>query len=525
MSAIVARMACRPATATGSLPRARQETGRVPAARGRVWLLWLRLVPSAGGAAWREWCDGVVAITGARVLGGRYALAGVLGVGGMSTVWRARDQVLGREVAVKVLSPQFAADPGFWARFEREARHAAALSHPYLVTVFDCGVDGASPFIVMELVTGRTLRQVLDAAGALPPGEAAGVAAQVCEALEVAHRAGLVHRDIKPANIVLTTRGHVKVLDFGIARAEGVSGGTAALGVLGTAAYLAPEQASGETAGPQADLYALGCVLFEMLAGAPPFAADTPVALAYRQVHDDPGPPSAHRPGLPAQLDQVTGWLLAKDPAARPPGAAAARQALLSAVGRDATAVLPHPADGSPPGVPTRRRWRPRPAEAVLATALAAALTALAAVLLAGTGSHPAAAPPARPATTHPAATHPAAAPAHKPAHPGHKRPHHPAKTKSATALPPAAAAAAAFVGVLQAGVADGQVTQQAAQDLYNHLQQVLFAPPGQSTQQVRQQYAQLVQAYQQHRSQGQITGAAAVALRRELNALGATLG
>src|SRR5215469_4542644 len=131
-----------------------------------------------------------MAVTGTRVLGGRYVLGEVLGTGGMATVWRARDEVLGRDVAVKVLSPQFAADPGFLARFEREARHAARLSHPHLVTVFDCGVDESMPFIVMELVAGPTLRQVLDQAGTLPAGEAVSIAAAVCEALEVAHSAG-----------------------------------------------------------------------------------------------------------------------------------------------------------------------------------------------------------------------------------------------------------------------------------------------------------------------------------------------
>lgn len=469
-----------------------------------------------------------MAVTGARVLGGRYALAGVLGVGGMSTVWRARDQVLGREVAVKVLSPQFAADPGFLARFEREARHAAGLSDPHLVTVFDSGVDETGPFIVMELVTGRTLRQVLDEARVLPPDEAVGIAADVCAALAVAHGAGLVHRDIKPANIVLAPGGGVKVLDFGIARAEGTAGGTRTLGVLGTAAYLSPEQASGRPAGPQADLYALGCVLFEMLTGAPPFTADTPVGLAYRQVHDDPGPPSAHRPGLPGGLDQVTGWLLAKDPAARPPGAAAARAALLSALGPGATAMLPVPGDGPPPGVPGRAgRWRPRALEVGLAVALAAALAALAAVLLNGTTERAGpAAPPTSPAASHPAASHQAATKSqHKPAHADHKRPRHQARPRPASALPPAAAAAAAFVGDLTAGVADGQVTQQAAQDLYGHLQQVLFAPPGQDAQQIQQQYAQIVQSYDQHRSQGDITGAAATALRHALHTLGATIG
>ena len=271
--------------------------------------------PAGRGAGGQSARGSVMPVTGAGVLGGRYVLGEVLGAAGMATVWRARDEVLGREVAVKVLSAQYAADPGFLARFEREARHAAGLSHPRLVTVFDSGVDGRTPFIVMELVAGRTLRQVLDQAGMLPAAEAVRIAAAVCEALQVAHAAGLVHRDITPANIVLAG-GQVKVLDFGIARAEG---GTGTAVVLGTAAYLSPEQASGRPAGPQADLYALGCVLFEMLTGTPPFAADSAVGLAYRHVHDDPGPPSARRPGLPARLDQITARLLAKDPAGRRP--------------------------------------------------------------------------------------------------------------------------------------------------------------------------------------------------------------
>ena len=232
----------------------------------------------------------------------------------------------------------------------------------------------------------------------------------MCEALEAAHAAGLVHRDIKPANIVLSG-GQVKVLDFGIARAGDRPTGTQA--VLGTAAYLSPEQASGGLAGPQSDLYSLGCVLFEMLTGAPPFTGDSPVGVAYRHVHEDPGRPSARRPGLPAPLDEITMRLLAKDPAGRPPGAAAARVALLAAAGPDRTAVL-DPPPGSGSGLaPVRPRWRPRPAEAVLAGALAAALAALAAVLAAGPAG-PAAGPaasPGRPVTTgqaRPAQTRPA---------------------------------------------------------------------------------------------------------------------
>jgi len=320
-----------------------------------------------------------VAVTGTGMLGGRYVLAEVLGTGGMATVWRAHDQVLGREVAAKVLSPAYAADPGFLARFEREARHAAAVSHPRLVTVFDSGIDHGTPFLVMELVAGRTLRQVLDEAGALPAGQAVAVAAAVCEGLDAAHAAGLVHRDITPANIMLAG-GEVKILDFGIARADGTKAGTATGTVLGTAAYLSPEQAAGQPAGPRSDLYALGCVLFEMLTGGPPFTADSQVAVAYRQVHDDPGPPSARRPGLPASLVQITARLLAKDPADRPTSAAAARAGLLAALAPHGTAVLPAP-PASIPGA--ARGWRrPRRAETVLAVALAVALATLAAVLL-----------------------------------------------------------------------------------------------------------------------------------------------
>jgi hypothetical protein len=459
--------------------------------------------------------------TGTRVLGGRYVLREVLGTGGMATVWRASDEVLGREVAVKVLSSQYAADPGFRARFEREARHAARLSHPRLVTVFDSGADGDTAFIVMELVAGQTLRQVLDETGVLPAGEAVRIAAGVCEALEVAHAAWLVHRDIKPANIVLAAGGEVKVLDFGIARADGGSGGTQTLAVLGTVAYLSPEQASGRPAGPQADFYSLGCVLFEMLTGAPPFSAESAIGLAYRQVHDDPGPPSARRPGLPERLDQITAWLLAKEPAARPPSAAAARAGLLAALAPSAAAVLAPSTDEPAPGMPgRRRRWRPRLSEAVLAAALAATLAILATVLLTRTaGQSGSAVPPARPAATHAAATHKA----HNPARARQEKPSKPVvASKQASSLSPAAAAAATLVGDLQAAVADGQVTQQAGQDLLSHLQQLLFGPPGQIAQQVQQQYQQLVQDYDQHQSQGQITEPAAARLHHVLAALGA---
>ena len=448
-------------------------------------------------------------MTGPRRLGSRYVLLDVIGVGGMSTVWRGRDEVLGREVAVKVLSPQYAADAAFRARFVREARHAAALSHPRLVTVFDCGVDGTTPFIVMELVAGRTLRQVLDMAGPLPPDDAVAVAAAVCDGLEAAHAIGLVHRDIKPANIVLSG-GEVKVLDFGIARLEGTAGSTGTRAVLGTAAYLSPEQASGRQAGPQADLYGLGCVLFEMLTGTPPFTADSELGVAYRQVHDDPGPPSARRPGLPAQLDWITSRLMAKNPAARPPGAAAARADLLAARMPGRTAVFPAQ-QADTVSEPHRRTRRPRRTELVLGAALAAAIAGLVTVLLTGARSAPRTSSATRPIT----ASHTHAGHSHSPSA---DRTHRPK-------LPRVAAAAAAFVGDLQAGVISGQVTTDAGQNLFNQLQRLLFQPPDQDPERAQQQYGQLVQVYDHYQADGKITGHAALALGHDLDALRTAVG
>lgn len=459
-------------------------------------------------------------VAGTGTLGSRYTLVEVLGTGGMATVWRARDEVLGREVAVKVLSPQFAADPGFLARFEREARHAASVSNPRLVTVFDSGIDQGTPFLVMELVTGQTLRQALAQASPLPPGRAVAIAAAVCEGLDAAHAAGLVHRDITPANIMLAGQD-VKVLDFGIARADGTAAGTMTGTILGTAAYLSPEQSAGYPAGPQSDLYSLGCVLFEMLTGSPPFTAESPVGIAYRQVHDDPGPPSARRPGLPPGLDAVTARLLAKNPADRPASAAEARAGLLAVLAPGGTAVLPAAPGTTVPGT-SHRGWRPRRSETVLAVTLAAALTALAAVLLtAPGGASPGAAPATRPAVTGPAGHSPATQ-ASQPSQPSPS----PSPTPSATsALPPVAAAGAALVGDLEAGVIDGEVSQQAGQNLFNQLQQLLFAPPGQDAQQTQNQYSQLVQAYTQDQSQGDITGQAAVTVPKAISALGNALG
>ena len=490
----------------------------------------------------------MVTTTTTQILGGRYVLEEVLGTGDTATVWRAADEVLGREVAVKVLSPQYAADAGFMARFEQEARNAAQLSHPRLAKVFDCGIDHGTAFVVMELVAGRTLRQILDDAGILLPGRAVRIAAAVCEALEVAHAAGLVHRDIKPANIVVSG-GEVKVLDFGIVRADSSADGTPALGALGTVAYLSPEQASGGPVGPQSDLYSLGCVLFEMLTGEPPSTADSAVGVPGRHARRNPGQASARQPGLPVQLDGITTRLLAKDPAARPASAAVARADLLAALNPGAKPLFTT-RRVVPSGL-SRRRFRGLTwAEVVLAGALAAALVAVVAMMLSGTTGH--AVPRAAPnlslgAIHHSSASRRAADKAHQPANVLHapKRLARPAPRLSAlprpklsarprpkrprvrpvNALPPVAATAATFVGDLEAGVIDRQVAPPAGGDLYNHLKQLLFSPPGQTPQQIQQQYAQILQSYDHDRQQGQITGHAAIALHRDLRALAAAVG
>ncbi|MEV7776926.1 protein kinase [Kitasatospora sp. NPDC088351] len=278
-----------------------------------------------------------------RALNGRYELVEILGVGGMATVWRGVDHVLGRQVAVKVLNGGLADDPRFAERFSREAQHAAMLVHPRIVMVFDSGVDQGSPYIVMELVHGYSLAALLaQQPGGMPVERAVGIAAAVCEALTVAHGAGLVHRDIKPGNIMITHDGGVKVVDFGIARAGSSSNLTQTATVLGTAAYLSPEQATASQLDGRTDLYAVGCVLTEMLTGAPPFMAETPVAIAFKHVSEQPLPPSALRPGLPSAVDGAVLRLLAKNPADRPAHAALARAELL--------ATIPGLAVGDPTG-------------------------------------------------------------------------------------------------------------------------------------------------------------------------------
>ncbi|MEN3582751.1 Stk1 family PASTA domain-containing Ser/Thr kinase [Streptomyces sp. ZYX-F-203] len=258
-----------------------------------------------------------------RRLGGRYELGQVLGRGGMAEVYLARDTRLGRTVAVKTLRADLARDPSFQARFRREAQSAASLNHPAIVAVYDTGedyIDGVSiPYIVMEYVDGSTLRELLHSGRKLLPERAMEMTVGILQGLEYAHRSGIVHRDIKPANVMLTRNGQVKVMDFGIARAMGDSGMTMTqtAAVIGTAQYLSPEQAKGEQVDARSDLYSTGCLLYELLTVRPPFVGDSPVAVAYQHVREEPQPPSVFDPEITPEMDAIVMRALVKDPAYR----------------------------------------------------------------------------------------------------------------------------------------------------------------------------------------------------------------
>ncbi|MCA2209878.1 MULTISPECIES: Stk1 family PASTA domain-containing Ser/Thr kinase [Nocardia] len=272
-------------------------------------------------------------------LSSRYELGEIIGFGGMSEVHKARDVRLSRDVAIKVLRADLARDPTFYLRFKREAQNAAALNHPAIVAVYDTGEatvdDGPLPYIVMEYVEGDTLRDIVRGKGPLAPRKAMEIVADVCAALDFSHKAGIVHRDMKPANIMINRAGAVKVMDFGIARAIADSSNpmTQTAAVIGTAQYLSPEQARGETVDARSDVYSVGCVLFEILTGQPPFTGDSPVAVAYQHVKEDPPLPSSVNPAVPRELDSVILKAMAKNPANRYQTAAEMRADLIRVLG------------------------------------------------------------------------------------------------------------------------------------------------------------------------------------------------
>ena len=318
--------------------------------------------------------------TAPRVLGGRYEVGELIGRGGMADVHLGHDTRLGRQVAIKMLRSDLARDANFLMRFRREAQSAAGLNHPAIVAIFDSGEDDSVvegpngtrttlPYIVMEFVDGETLRQQLTDQQQLQPAEAIRVTEGILDALAYSHRMGIVHRDIKPANVMITTGGHVKVMDFGIARAiaDTAATMTQTQSVVGTAQYLSPEQAQGQTVDERSDLYSTGCLLFELLAGRPPFTGDSAVAIAYQHVGELPQPPSVFNDAVAGDLDAVTLHALAKDREARYQDATAFRDDLenvrlgrrisaaalgtAAAVGAAATQTLPQAY--AAPGTPT----------------------------------------------------------------------------------------------------------------------------------------------------------------------------
>ncbi len=307
-------------------------------------------------------------------IGGRYELGEPLGRGGMAEVRGAIDTRLGRPVAIKQLRIDLAGDSTFQARFRREAQSAAGLNHPNIVAVYDTGeeTDPSTgvrvPYIVMELVEGKTLREVLRDGRKILPERALELTAGVLDALSYSHRAGIVHRDIKPANVMLTPTGAIKVMDFGIARAVADTSATMTqtAAVIGTAQYLSPEQARGETVDARSDIYSAGCLLFELLTGRPPFMGESPVSVAYQHVREQPVPPSSLDDMVTPQIDAITLKSLAKDPADRFQTARDMRDDINRLLaGEQVTAVIPSPTPNPAPTVvvPTAVR---SPAETVV---------------------------------------------------------------------------------------------------------------------------------------------------------------
>ena len=277
-------------------------------------------------------------MTQPRLLGGRYELDGVVGRGATAEVYRARDIWLGRIVAIKTMRADLARDQVFQARFRREAQSAASLNHPNIVAVYDTGEDMATgtpiPYIVMEFVDGRTVRDLLQDGHRLLPERSLEIIDGVLRALDYSHQAGIVHRDIKPGNVMVTRNGDIKVMDFGIARAMSDASATMTqtAQVIGTVHYLSPEQARGERVDSRSDLYSTGCLLYELLTGRPLFTGDSPVAIAYQHVRENPVPPSRVDPDVPPWADAIVLKAIAKNPDRRYQTASGIRNVIDDAV-------------------------------------------------------------------------------------------------------------------------------------------------------------------------------------------------
>ncbi len=473
-------------------------------------------------------------------LAGRYRLVEVIGRGGMGTVYRAVDLVLGRTVAVKVLPGLLAdQDPTSVARFEREARTVAALNHPAVVAVYDTGADATSRFIVMEFVEGRSLEEILRDKGRLDPERAARVVARVADALADAHAAAIVHRDIKPANVMVAEDGSVKVLDFGIARAIDATTLTQNAAVIGTAAYMAPEQALGKPADERSDIYSLGCVLYALITGHPPFSGDVAAAVLHQQAHIAPDRLRSHDSRVSPALDGLVMEMLEKSPADRPQTAAQVRDRLTTLsshppsapVSTDPTARLPQitttlplpPA--APPGRGRLAGRRLAGRRLILVGGLAAA--ALVIVLVATTpgGSsdqsttgrhHGATASKKRPHVTTPTTT--AAVSTTQVTSTRTTAPSKAPKPRTVSAT------AGALTALTTQDVQSGTIDQQAAQQIGNGLTNVLNAYETGNTMNVQHQLATLSQQVAMLEQQGHVTPGAAPALTSAVQNLSTAL-
>ena len=469
-----------------------------------------------------------------RRLAGRYVLESPIGRGGMGQVWRATDTVLGREVAVKTIDLRSLPDESGAARFEREARVTAGLSHPGVVTVHDSGVEDETAYLVMELLPGPSLAERM-AAGQVPVEEVVEVGRQVASALDAAHARGLVHRDIKPANVAYAADGRVRVLDFGITQLSEAAGSqalTATHTVMGTAEYLAPEQALGGRVDGRADLYALGCLLYALLAGRPPFRASTPVATMMMHANDPVPDVRDLRPDTPDWLADLVHGLLAKDPEDRPAGAATVAAALTAqeALAGAATTVLPAAGAATtqrldavpppvapvpapvPPGPGDDRRGGGRALSWVLGLVAVAALALLAWNVLDGEGAQSASTATPTPSASTPAQTSEAPPPTTEAPTPT-PTPTTEAPTPSPDPADAVAASSSAFSDEVAAVERDGLVERDTAKKLDDVVRDIEKALREDAPEKVSEETDKLVEEYDKAVQEGAIPGDAAARL------------
>jgi eukaryotic-like serine/threonine-protein kinase len=468
-----------------------------------------------------------------RTLAGRYELHEVLGRGGMGVVYRATDRVLARTVAVKLLPAALAEErPEHVTRFEREARAAASLNHPGIVAIYDTGAEEATRFIVMECVEGSSLAALLRERAPLDAGRAAGIAREIADALAAAHATGLVHRDVKPANVMLTADGTVKVLDFGLAKALDATALTREAEVLGSAAYMAPEQALGEPVDERSDIYSLGCLLYAMLTGRPPFTGDAAAAILHQQINSEPRPPSETNPKVPVWLDALVMAMLAKAPADRPQRVAQVR-AQLAGPGTAASSSHADPADHATAvtrvlaGAAGRRHKRK--AVVALAAGIALLIGAVLALALPGGPSSTATTSARRtasrsaqarsPAKAAPAATTSVAATATTAVAP---------PVTAAASAPPApqtvTAAAGAITSLIAGDVTSGAIDPRAARALTSALGKVLGSYENGDVSGAQQKLADLSRAVTMLAGHEAIAPSSASALGTALGSLGSAI-